>query len=531
MKKSPLLALSLLACVFTLNAQEISFTFTANQTCEYAPLDSVLVENLTQGGDTVLYYPDTVLSIYTSIEIQTAMENNFLVSQNYPNPFSSKTKIDMFVPGRDDFTINVYDVTGRQITTYENNLERGMHNFTLNAGNSNNYILTVNSTKYVQKKMMICVGADDNSAARITYNGIMPEKKSILKSGKSDFVYDIDDALKFTGYVEGDFEDIMDTPTTDNDYLFDINNTVPSVPTDGPHVPGNDTIEWNWNTVSGATGYKYNDSNNYSGATDNGTSTSYTQTGLDCETAYTLYVWAYNDCGGSSSFELTETTTACPEPCAGVTPPTYDGHTYEIIGIGNQCWLVENLNVTDGNTDQSCSITRSCYDNNTSNCDTYGGLYTWDDMMCGESSSSANPSGVQGICPDGWHIPSDDEWQELEGEVDATYDYDYSDWNNEGCRGDDVGSALAGDASLWSDDELEGHASFGTSGFNALPGGRETSVSSSTGLSEYAYWWTTDVSTLFPANAYFRSLYFTNTCSTMGSYAKTSGLSVRCVKD
>ncbi|MFO7791283.1 MAG: T9SS type A sorting domain-containing protein, partial [Bacteroidales bacterium] len=120
MKKLQLLALSLLVCVFTLNAQDISFSFTANHTCEYAPLDSVLVENLTQGGDSVLYFPDTVLNIVlTGVDMQTAMQDDFYVSQNYPNPFSSKTKIDVFVPEQDDFTINVYDVTGRRVTTYE----------------------------------------------------------------------------------------------------------------------------------------------------------------------------------------------------------------------------------------------------------------------------------------------------------------------------------------------------------------------------------------------------------------------------
>ncbi|MDA3819889.1 MAG: T9SS type A sorting domain-containing protein, partial [Candidatus Delongbacteria bacterium] len=174
MKKLQILILVILASVFTLTAQEISFTFTANHTCEYAPLDSVVVENLTQGGDTLLVYPDTVLTIVlTGVEIQTAMDNDFYLSQNYPNPFSSKTQIDVFVPEQDDFTINVYDVTGRRLTTYENSLERGMHNFTFSAGNSNNYILTVNSTKYVQKKLMIRVGANDNPAANLSYNGII----------------------------------------------------------------------------------------------------------------------------------------------------------------------------------------------------------------------------------------------------------------------------------------------------------------------------------------------------------------------
>ncbi|MGM0649920.1 MAG: T9SS type A sorting domain-containing protein [Bacteroidota bacterium] len=224
MKKLPLLTLSLLACVFTLNAQEISFTFTANHTCEYAPLDSVLVENLTQGGDTTLYWNDTVLTfVLTGVEMPAAMENDFHVSQNYPNPFSSKTKIDVFVPEQDDFTINVYDVTGRRVTTYENSLEKGMHNFTFNAGNSSNYILTVNSTKYVQKILMIRVGTGDNPSANLTYNGIMPGKKSMLKSGRSYFPYEIGDELEFTGYVDGDFEEIIDTPSSDDNYMFDIN--------------------------------------------------------------------------------------------------------------------------------------------------------------------------------------------------------------------------------------------------------------------------------------------------------------------
>ncbi|MEA3447506.1 MAG: FISUMP domain-containing protein [Bacteroidota bacterium] len=262
MKKLQLLSLFLLACVLTLNAQEISFTFTSNHTCEYAPLDSVLVENLTQSGDTVLYWDDTVLNIvFTSAEMPAAMDNDFHVSQNYPNPFSSKTKIDVFVPEQDDFTINVYDVTGRQITSYENSLEKGMHNFTFNAGNSSNYILTVNSTKYVQKKLMIRVGADDNPAANLTYNGIIPEKKSMLKSGKSNFAYEIGDNLEFSGYVDGDFTSITDAPTTDNDYLFDINNTAPDAP---GAITGNTAVceeatseTYSISAVAGATSYTW----------------------------------------------------------------------------------------------------------------------------------------------------------------------------------------------------------------------------------------------------------------------------------
>jgi len=55
-----------------------------------------------------------------------------------------------------------------------------------------------------------------------------------------------------------------------------------------------------------------------------------------------------------------------------------------------------------------------CYDNDGNNCDIYGRLYNWETMMNGEESSDEVPSGVQGICPDGWHVPSDNEWKILE---------------------------------------------------------------------------------------------------------------------
>lgn len=89
----------------------------------------------------------------------------------------------------------------------------------------------------------------------------------------------------------------------------------PSSPTASSHDRSETQIIWNWNTVAGATGYKYNTVNNYATATDNGTSTSHTQTSLTCNTAYTLYVWAYSTCGNSSSTTLNESTSACYIGC------------------------------------------------------------------------------------------------------------------------------------------------------------------------------------------------------------------------
>lgn len=90
-----------------------------------------------------------------------------------------------------------------------------------------------------------------------------------------------------------------------------------------------------------------------------------------------------------------------------------DGNTYNTVKIGSQCWRKENLNVgtrIDGSINQSntSTIEKYCYENLESNCDTYGGLYQWNEAM--EYVSSP---GAQGICPTDWHIPTYAEFQEL----------------------------------------------------------------------------------------------------------------------
>jgi len=83
-----------------------------------------------------------------------------------------------------------------------------------------------------------------------------------------------------------------------------------------------------------------------------------------------------------------------------------DGNVYKTVKIGNQWWMAENLRVTkdpEGN-----AITSYFYNDDSENYGKYGRLYTWDVAM--DSSTDEN---TQGIAPDGWHIPSEAEWDEL----------------------------------------------------------------------------------------------------------------------
>ncbi|MEI7989244.1 MAG: hypothetical protein WCI88_09395, partial [Chloroflexota bacterium] len=79
-------------------------------------------------------------------------------------------------------------------------------------------------------------------------------------------------------------------------------------PVAGTHVPSGDQIVWNWNAVIGATGYKWNNINDYATAKDMGTTTTKTETGLTAGTTYTRYVWTYNTCGISTVVSLTSQT-------------------------------------------------------------------------------------------------------------------------------------------------------------------------------------------------------------------------------
>jgi uncharacterized protein (TIGR02145 family) len=186
---------------------------------------------------------------------------------------------------------------------------------------------------------------------------------------------------------------------------------------------------------------------------------------------------------------------------------TYAGKTYHTIKIGSQYWLKENLNVgtmVDSLQDQTDNnvIEKYCYRNDTANCNTYGGLYTWNEAM----QYSTTP-GVRGICPSGWHIPTEAEIQTLITAVD-------SNGNALKAIGQGTGSG----------------AGTNTSGFSALLSGTRSINGDFYNLGRYAYFWSsTENSTYY---AFLMDLSFYGGRVYFGSYDyKRSGLSVRCIKD
>ena len=228
--------------------------------------------------------------------------------------------------------------------------------------------------------------------------------------------------------------------------------------------------------------------------------------------------------------------------CGLYTVKDYDNNIYQTVRIGNQCWLRENMRAkhfSDGTAiihglDSSSTAFYYYYPNNDSTIvNSYGLLYNWPATMHGESFSNANPSGRQGVCPVGWHVPSSSEWVQLRNYLSNNSDYVCGDTNI------NVGKALAATTG-WVSNTTNCTAGYqmetnNATGFSALPAGfygiSTTGGSNFGQFGNQACFWTSS----WPGVGSYRNVY------TIYSYFKilggpTSGriyesFSVRCLKD
>ena len=161
---------------------------------------------------------------------------------------------------------------------------------------------------------------------------------------------------------------------------------------------------------------------------------------------------------------------------------------YRTVEIGGKCWFADNLNRTLA-SGQSGAV--KCYGDVESNCDTYGRLYNW--LAATQNDATA---GVQGICPTGWHLPTNDEWIDLFATLGTTVDASNSVVD---------GKAIKGELNYWGG-KTNPAANIGdnTIGFNAQPGGglfyaysgsymTEAGIASRNGyndIGERGWWWT-----------------------------------------
>lgn len=215
------------------------------------------------------------------------------------------------------------------------------------------------------------------------------------------------------------------------------------------------------------------------------------------------------------------------ETTSGTFTDSRDGNEYNWVQIGNQVWMAENLAylpsvnmVADGSEDAAGSYyyvygydgTNVADAKATANYTTYGVLYNWTAAMTGSSSSTANPSGVQGVCPIGWHLPSDAEWTELTDYLGGT--------SIAGGKLKETGTTHWNSPNTGATNET---------GFTALLGGLRHFDGSFYYIGYYGVWWSaTELGASF---AWCRNMNYSFSFVYSYNLSKELGFSVRCVRD
>ncbi|MCX7861452.1 MAG: hypothetical protein N2449_00455 [Bacteroidales bacterium] len=304
----------------------------------------------------------------------------------------------------------------------------------------------------------------------------------------------------------------------------------------------------NWNASNGATSYFIDVSINsnftslvpgYSNL-NVGNVTSYNITGLSCNTTYYYRVRANNNCGSTNNSNVIMVITGA---CVPTVSCTAGGYT--------QFFMRDNINIGNfisGSLEQNndSQIEKYCYNNNSSNCTSYGALYQWAEAV-GEpySSNSAliggswqtcdicGGNGRQGICPLGFHVPTDLEWSRYEWCVETTINLTGSTslTTFQGTNGWRGSSSTAGPGYKMkvTNSHSPSWDGVNSSGFSALPAGYRYNSSNFYDINQRAMYWT---ATEYTSNmSWYRSLYSNIHLSYRDTFYKTSGFSLRCIQN
>jgi uncharacterized protein (TIGR02145 family) len=315
-------------------------------------------------------------------------------------------------------------------------------------------------------------------------------------------------------------------------------NTVPGPPTSVVATAGNASASVAFvaptnNGGSAITGYTVTSSPG--GITATGTTSPINVTGLTNGTAYTFTIVATNAIGNSSpSTASSAVTPLVPFTCGTSTVADIDGNTYNTVLIGTQCWTKSNLKVTKYNdgtdipeitgsqTWDNTVVTgaRTVYNDDPINLTRYGYLYNW---FAAKGISTGGSIIYKNICPTGWHVPTDNEWESLIRFIDPAMTVHTSG----GTESSTAGKKLKSSSTLWQTDPNPGTDDFG---FSALPGGRRLqSGSDFSEVEQRAYFWSTDLFT--NGRGFTRVLYYNFSSVNKDNYVKETGRSIRCIKD
>lgn len=542
-------------------AQTITLKFTGRDAnglnCQ---LNHIIVTNLSQNWQETLYWPDTTLTLNGVGIDDFDAPSGFKLSQNIPNPFMGTTDVSLDVLEMGDVCIELIDIRGKKVLS--KNIVKaqiGTYIFRVKLSSPQIYVLTAHQGNNTSSIMIVNMGTGDentivllnhidgktgrqskNVKSNVNHSWAYGDNLVILgvssicgtdhsKSVTIQLMYDETVTINFQGYVT--------VPIVDSTQVSDITGNSVTLSSFVNGACGVTSRGFCYSTISNPTLNGLHTSN----GSDTGNFTS-NILGLMAGTTYYVRAYATNSAGTAYGDEVSFTThpndgQPCPE---AATVSDYDNNTYNTVKIGSQCWMKENLKTTHyangisipmGSTYSYTAPYRYAPNDDSVNVSTYGYLYNWAAVMHGASSSSTNPSGVQGICPIGWHVPSDAEWTQLTNYVGSQIQYVC------GGNANYIAKALAA-ATGWNSSTNtcavgNDQSANDATGFSVLPAGYYGVVSDNSVdyalFCDYADFWSSTEGN--DHIAYDRGLIFKN--GIVGRYTgnKYDGFSVRCLRD
>jgi uncharacterized protein (TIGR02145 family) len=241
-------------------------------------------------------------------------------------------------------------------------------------------------------------------------------------------------------------------------------------------------------------------------------------TDLTASTLYYVRAHATNTLGTAYGNEVSFTTLA-PQPCTSTSTVTdIDGNLYNMIQIGTLCWTKSNLKVSKYRNGDNIptGLSNSAWQNTTSGAYAIYNNNPVNDGLYGKLYNHYAVTDSRGLCPTGWHVPSDSEWTTLENQLGGS---------------SVAGGALKSTATQpspggWNSPNT---GATNSSDFTALPGGLRDNYGDFNDVAYVGFWWSSSV--FSGSSAWGRLLFSNGSDVNRTNYGRTNGYSVRCCMD
>ena len=234
----PALVLCIIMAGSVCSYGQSTLLFTSEYEGANYPLDSIIIKNISNGSKVVKYYPDTVLNLATTNipNIEGQETYDLRVNQNYPNPFSGRTRFEIEAAHDETVFIKVVNGSGRVLLSQKTSLQAGKSYFEFTGGGNQLLYLTVQAGNFTTAIRMISIGRDSDKPPALIYSGTDPatrgftQEKNDPAGTKGGLEYTPGDSLVFTGYITRGTrlvlsDTIADRPSDSRSYSFNFRKT------------------------------------------------------------------------------------------------------------------------------------------------------------------------------------------------------------------------------------------------------------------------------------------------------------------